>query len=215
MANKLQKKIEELEEKQSVIEDNLLECVYVVDAETLKFEYITHSIENLSGYSADQYINFTVGDRLTPDSFLKVLKVLGEEKKRFQQGENVARTLELELIHKDGSFYWIETIVRFKEEPGKPLKIVGVLRDINERKKSEIRQNELIQELEEALAEKERLLKENKILRDLLPICSGCKRIRAEDGTWWPLDAYIAKQTGSKITHTICPDCREVYYSNL
>ncbi len=211
MSNKLKERIEDLEKKQRLVEDNQLECVYVVDAETLKFEYITPSIEKLSGYSADEYINFTVGERLTPDSFMNVLKILGEEKKRFQQGVKISRTLELEIIHRDGRAYWIETTTRFKEEPGKPLKLVGVLRDIDERKKAEKKKNELIRELGEALAEKERLLKENKILRDLLPICSGCKRIRDEDGKWWPLDAYIAKQTDSEITHTICPDCSDIY----
>jgi len=214
MSNKLEKEVEKLEKKLRLIEDNQLECVYVVDEEKLKFEYVTPSIENLSGYSANEYINFTVGDRLTPESFLNTIKVLAEEKKKFQQGEKVVRTLELELIHRDGSIYWIETTSRFIKEPGKPLKVVGVIRDINERKQAEKKQNELIQELEEALAEKERLLKENKILMGLLPICSGCKRIRDDEGKWWPLDTYIAKKTGSKITHTICPDCTEVFYSD-
>ncbi len=82
MSNKLKERIEELEEKQCLAEANQLECVYVADAEKLKFEHISPSIESLSGYSADQYINFTVGDRLTPESFLKIIKVLAEEKKR-------------------------------------------------------------------------------------------------------------------------------------
>jgi len=214
MSNKLKKKIEESEENYRLVAENLLECVFVVDAETLKFEYVTPSIENLSGYPANEYINFTVGDRLTPESFLEILRVLGEERKRYQQGVRVARTFELELIHRDGSVYWIETACRFKQEPGKPLKIIGVLRDINERKKTEKEQNKLIRELGEALAEKERLLNENKILRGLLPICSGCKRIRDEHDKWWPLDVYVTEKTDAKITHTICPDCSEIFYGD-
>ena len=67
----------------------------------------------------------------------------------------------------------------------------------------------------EALAEKDRLLKEVKVLRGLLQICSGCKRIRDEQGRWWPLDAYVRDRTEAKLTHTICPDCDEVYYGDL
>ena len=59
------------------------------------------------------------------------------------------------------------------------------------------------------------LLKEIKVLRELLPICSGCKRIRDEIGKWWPLDAYVKKHTDSEFTHTVCPDCKDVFYSDI
>ncbi len=41
-------------------------------------------------------------------------------------------------------------------------------------------QSDLISKLGKALAEKEKLLKEVETLKKLLPICSGCKRIRDE-----------------------------------
>ena len=68
---------------------------------------------------------------------------------------------------------------------------------------------------EAALAEKESLLKEVKLLKGLLPICSGCKRIRDENGRWWPLDAYVKARTEAELTHTICADCQDVFYSDL
>lgn len=67
-----------------------------------------------------------------------------------------------------------------KETDGS-LKIVGVTREITERKQKENRQNDLIRQLSKALAKKESLLKEIKVLRGLLPICSGCKRIRDDN----------------------------------
>jgi hypothetical protein len=134
---------------------------------------------------------------------------------RFEQGIKSIRTLEVESIHQNGDIYWTEVKARFIKEAGKRLKIVGVTREITERKKAEQQQNELIQKLGEALAEKEKLLKEVKVLRGLLPICSGCKRIRDENGRWWPLDAYVKARTEAEITHTICSDCTEVFYSDL
>ncbi len=65
------------------------------------------------------------------------------------------------------------------------------------------------------ISRKERLLKEVKVLRGLLPICSGCKRIRDEHDRWWPLDAYVRARTEAELTHTICPDCTDVFYSDL
>ena len=59
------------------------------------------------------------------------------------------------------------------------------------------------------------LLKEIKVLQELLPICSGCKRIRDEEGKWWPFDLYVKEKTEADLTHTMCNDCEEVFYPDL
>jgi len=65
MSNSLKEKIEQLEKKHRVIADNLIDAIWSLDVETLKFDYITPSIERISGYTADEYINFTLQERLT------------------------------------------------------------------------------------------------------------------------------------------------------
>jgi len=215
VSNRLKEKIEKLEEKHSIVADNLLDAIWVINLETLKYDFITPSIEKLSGYTADEFKNFSLIDRLTPESFQKVETILAEEIPKFEQGEKAIRTLEVELYHKNGHTFWAEIRTKFVKESGQPLKIIGVTREITEQKKVERQQNELIRRLEEALTEKEKLLKEIKVLRGLLPICSGCKRIRDEDDRWWPLDAYVRNHTDADITHTICPDCTNVLYDDL
>ena len=214
MSEKLKTKIEKLEGKHRLIADNLLDAIWVIDVATLRFEYITPSIEKISGYRADEFKNFTIMDRLTPESCREVKAILSEEVPKFEQGVKVIRTLEVELIHKNGNIYWAEIRVKFVKESNKPLTIIGVTREITERKKAEQQQNELIKKLGEVLADKEKLIRENKVLRGLLPICSGCKRIRDEHDRWWPLDAYIKSHTDAEITHTICPDCAQVFYGD-
>lgn len=46
-----------------------------------------------------------------------------------------------------------------------------------------------------------------KVLQGLLPICSGCKKIRDEKGVWRPLEAYIAEKSEAEFSHGVCPDC--------
>jgi hypothetical protein len=152
---------------------------------------------------------------LTPDSFQKVAAIIAEEIPKFEKGIKSVRTTEVELIHKTGNIYWAEIRARLIKETGKLLKIIGVTRDITDRKKAEQKQNDLIEKLGKALREKEKLLKENKILKGLLPICSGCKRIRDENGKWWPFDTYVANVTEAELTHTICLDCKDVFYPEL
>ena len=213
MSKKLKEKIEALEKKHRLVADNLLDAIWVIDVETLQYDYITPSIEKISGYAVDEYMNFTIIDRMTPESFQKVEAVITDEMPKFEKGVKTIRTLEIELIHKNGNTYWNEIRAKFIKESDKPLKIIGVARDITERKKAEQQQNELISQLGEALAEKERLLKEVKVLRGLLPICSGCKRIRDKNGKWWPLDFYVKEHTDAELSHSICSDCTDVFYS--
>lgn len=213
MHDKLKNRIEELEKSYHLISDNLLDAIWVIDAGTLKYEYITPSIEKTSGYTVDEYMTLTIKETLTPESLKKVISILIDEQKKLNHGLKNIRTIEVEQVSKDGSHYWNEIRAKFYKERGKSLKVIGVSKNITKRIKAERKQNELIKDLQKAIKEKERLLKENQILKGLLPICSGCKRIRDEHGKWWPLDAYITKKTKTKLTHTICSDCKEVYYS--
>jgi len=205
-------KIQELEKNNRLISDNLIDAIWTIDVETLKFDYMTESIYKISGFTSDQYLNYPAKDRMTPESFLKISDLLMEEIPEFESGKKNVRSVEVELIHKDGHTYWAEVRARLYREPGFPMKVIGVTRDITLRKKAEQKQTGLIEKLEKALGEKNKLLKENKMLRKLLPICSGCKRIRDEDGKWWPMDAYLTKKTDIDLSHTICLDCKDVFY---
>lgn len=214
MSNNIKKQVEALAKKHQFVSDNLIDAIWTIDVETMKFDYITESIEKISGYTAEEYLNYSVKERLTPESLQKIMAMIAEEIPKFEKGIKNVRTVEVELIHKNGTLYWAEIRAKLIKEAGKHLKIVGVTREINQQKKAEKRQTELIEKLGEALAEKEKLLNEVKVLRGLLPICSGCKRIRDGHGKWWPLDAYIKKHTDADLTHTICLDCKDVFYGD-
>jgi len=46
-------------------------------------------------------------------------------------------------------------------------------------------------------------------LEGLLAICSYCKRLRDERGTWVPLENYLEGRSIAQFSHGICPDCYE------
>lgn len=81
-------------------------------------------------------------------------------------------------------------------------------RDIIERKKLYDQREELIHELENALAKV-------KTLSGFLPICSSCKKIRDDKGYWQQLEAYLAKHSGAEFSHSICPECSQKLYPEL
>jgi len=78
--------------------------------------------------------------------------------------------------------------------------------EIELRKKIEIERETDIQSLQSAL-------EEIKVLKDILPICMHCKKIRDDSGYWGQLETYLHKHSGIDFSHGICPDCMEEHYS--
>lgn len=50
------------------------------------------------------------------------------------------------------------------------------------------------------------------LLKDLLPICAGCKKIRDDQNYWREVENYIGTRLDVEFTHGLCPDCVEKYY---
>jgi DNA-binding NtrC family response regulator len=76
------------------------------------------------------------------------------------------------------------------------------------RKKAEEERKRLIHELSEALARV-------KTLTGLLPICSSCKRIRDDKGSWSQIESYISLHSDAEFSHGVCPDCEKKAYEEL
>lgn len=52
-----------------------------------------------------------------------------------------------------------------------------------------------------------RQLDQIRILRGLIPICSGCKKIRNDEGFWEQVESYFDTALKAQFTHSLCPDC--------
>lgn len=213
MPRKFEEKFLALEERYQLVADNLIDAIWVLDVESQAFDFVTQSVQRLSGYTAEEYCNLPMIRRLSAESYAKLVQVMREEVILFEQGQARKRTLEVEMVHKDGHSYWVEISAKLFKDDGGLYKVVGLSKDITGRRAAEQERENLVRQLGQALAEKEHLLKEVKTLRGLLPICAACKRIRDEQGLWWPLDAYIERKSEASLTHTICPDCSQVLYA--
>jgi PAS domain S-box-containing protein len=100
---------------------------------------------------------------------------------------------------KDGSYRWLLWNATADLEHQV---IYSVARDITERKNREQEREHLLRELQVALAD----VKE---LREILPICMYCKKIRDDENYWQTVEAYISNHTNSRFSHGICPACYE------
>lgn len=58
-------------------------------------------------------------------------------------------------------------------------------------------------------------LKEIRVLRGLMPICSICKRVRDDEGYWDKIETYVKKHSDAEFTHSICPLCAKTHYPGI
>ncbi|MBF0259658.1 MAG: response regulator [Desulfamplus sp.] len=58
-------------------------------------------------------------------------------------------------------------------------------------------------------------LDEIETLREILPICCNCKKIRDDEGYWQQLEAYFKENSGIEFSHGICPKCAKELYPDL
>jgi len=61
----------------------------------------------------------------------------------------------------------------------------------------------------------QKALEEVKTLKELLPICSGCKKIRDDQGYWQSVEKYLLDHAGVKFSHGLCPECLRKMYPDL
>src|SRR5687768_16297140 len=108
-----------------------------------------------------------------------------------------ALSFENRYMCKDGSYRWL----RWNAAPDSSGSVIySVARDITASKKAEEEREELVRELQRALAEV-------RTLREILPICSYCKKVRDDENYWHTVESYISKHTDTRFSHGICPSC--------
>lgn len=68
-------------------------------------------------------------------------------------------------------------------------------------------------ELDSRVHQLEDALSHVKQLQGILPICMHCHQIRDDKETWQRLDVYLSEHTDAMLSHGLCPECYETYYS--
>ena len=63
--------------------------------------------------------------------------------------------------------------------------------------------------------ELQRALHEIQVLRGLIKICSYCKKIQNDQGTWQQIEMYIREHTEAEFSHGICAECIETRFPTL
>ncbi len=211
----IEKIISQYEKQHQVIEKSIVDVIWVVDIEDMCFTYISPSIEAISGYTTDEVSRPDLLEKMASQSVGRAMEILTEAHRKFKLGKNVKRKAEFSLTHKDGSTFWVEITAKFFKDENDRTQLFGIMRNISKQHALRMERDRLLLELETAISHQQALEAENQMLRGLLPICSGCKKIRDDDGNWWNIEEYVAEHAEVDFSHTICPPCRKIIYPEI
>jgi PAS domain S-box-containing protein/putative nucleotidyltransferase with HDIG domain len=137
---KAEQALKESEERYRLFADNVSDVIWVTDM-NLKPIYISPSVARMLGYTGEQAMSGAADTRLTPASSQIALQAYADAMAKEAQhpgSEWDAPPLDLEMVRSDGSTVWTATKFSFiRANDGKPFAVLGVLRDVTERKKAE------------------------------------------------------------------------------
>ncbi len=126
--------------KYRILAENLSDVIWTRDM-NFTLTYISPSTFQQSGFTVDEKFKLSLEDYLTPDSITKINQTFKEEMAIEQQmgsDPKRSRTLEVEMQHKNGTLFPVEMTVSFlRDNKGKAVGIIGVNRDITNRKRTE------------------------------------------------------------------------------
>lgn len=133
--------LQQSEQKYRLLAENVQDVIWTTDL-NFRFTFVSPSVVALSGYTAEETLNQTIDQILTEPSLAITADVLARELLREHSPESIeltrSVTLELEQIRKDGSVIPVEIRAGFlRDTAGQPIGILGVTRDITERRQAE------------------------------------------------------------------------------
>jgi PAS domain S-box-containing protein len=129
------------DEKYRILAENATDIVWILNLATGKFTYFSPAVEKIRGYTAEEAVELPLEKTLTPESFAmakaELKKTLELDKQGLVEYDRI-RVFEFELYCKDGSIIFTETTMKFlRNAEGVPVSLMGITRDITERRKAE------------------------------------------------------------------------------
>lgn len=138
---KVQRQFSESEQKYRLIAEHATDIIWILNLSNLTFDYVSPSLERIRGFSMEEARELKLEEHLSPESFNQALTVLDAELAIDDEpgiDKNRSQTIEIQQSTKDRGYLWTEATMSFiRDENDKPISVMGVSRDIEERKRAE------------------------------------------------------------------------------
>lgn len=141
LLEKQQKALQESEKLYRLLAENADDVIFTLNMD-LNYTYVSPSIYKLRGFTPEEVINTSITNALSPESYKKVLVELQKALHPDPAVQYISTgpiSLEFELPKKDKSKIWVEIKASLlKDENSIPYGVLGVTRDITEKKQAQL-----------------------------------------------------------------------------
>jgi diguanylate cyclase (GGDEF)-like protein/hemerythrin-like metal-binding protein/PAS domain S-box-containing protein len=143
--------LQESERRFRFIAEHSADVIWMMDIATERFTYVSPSAVQLRGFTAEEVMAKPGTEALTPESIALVRAVLGRSVTAWNAGRPVTPVvMELEQPHKDGHTVFTEVVATLHANAdGQLASVLGVSRDITERRRADLRLRQEVSSLEQ------------------------------------------------------------------
>jgi len=136
-SRQIESELHELIANYKLVSENTHDVIWVLDIETQKYAYVSPAVYNLRGYTPAEIMKQTLSESLTPKSLKYVSEILPISIEKYLNHEKLPDPpYHIDQPCKDGSIVQTEVNASIVHTPEGRLQIVGISRDISERKKA-------------------------------------------------------------------------------
>ncbi|UXP32855.1 ATP-binding protein [Reichenbachiella agarivorans] len=143
--------------KYDILAKNISDFIWIHNSTKGYFTYMSPSQNFYSGYSSEELRDKKLGETLTRDSQVILHNRIEEARKEIEKtGQSDGFFLELEQNHKDGHTIWIEISAKVRKNSQAEIEILGISRNVDDRKRAQIELHDSEKQLIELNATKDR-----------------------------------------------------------
>ncbi len=127
------------EEKYRLLTEFTSDVIWILDLKRQNFSYISPSIYYLTGYTPDEAILLDLEASFTAESVMILREAIERDLREFLLNPDAPKSYRLEIRQKckSGDVIWVEVSSKYRYNEAGEIEIVGVSRNIEERKKTE------------------------------------------------------------------------------
>ena len=135
-----EKALERSQAQYQLIAENSSDVIWLMDYRTMKFRYVSPSVERMRGWTPEEIMAQPWEAAMTPESVARVIQAMQDNLVRLKAGDMSARFSKAEVDQpcRDGRIIHTEIATTLLvDEQGRPNQILGITRDVTERKRTE------------------------------------------------------------------------------
>jgi diguanylate cyclase (GGDEF)-like protein/PAS domain S-box-containing protein len=153
-------KLTESEARYRMLAENSHDVIWTLDIPSRRYTYVSPSIAEMCGYLPDDLVGQSIDTHLTPESASRLAREIDQRLRRIAAGDKAASVVvsELEQVCKDGEVVSTEVVSSYLlDADGVAQTILGITRNVSERKAAELALRETNRQLHARIEEIGRL----------------------------------------------------------